>query len=81
MVATFIRLNAPEATVQFYATRQSASFQVEVADRAVSEVSVRFVVIPDVAPLIGYCSAQHEAASQPLVERCARALDYRTVLV
>jgi hypothetical protein len=81
MVAAFLRLNAPEATVQFYAARQGDSFQVEVADDSDSEIFIRFALIPDVAPLIGYSSAQDEAASRPLVERCARALNYRIVLV
>ena len=31
--------------------------------------------------LIGYASAQHEAASRPLLDRCARALNYRIELL
>lgn len=81
MLATFLRLKAPETTVQFYSSRQKQSFMVEIADAADTDLSVYFALVPDVALLIGYSSAQDEAVCLPLVERCARALGYQVVLV
>ena len=42
---------------------------VTVADDITMEEYLSFVVRPDEGPLIGYYSAQHEAAMRPLLER------------
>jgi hypothetical protein len=42
---------------------------------------IRFVAMPDTAPLIGYSSGEHENAAAPLLKRLCSVLGYRAVLI
>jgi hypothetical protein len=81
MIAKLIELEAPQAIIDAAIAGRERSFSVTVADDMASEEYLRFIVQPGEGPLIGYHSGQHEAAVRPLLERCARALDYGIYLV
>jgi hypothetical protein len=42
---------------------------------------IRFVAMPDTAPLIGYSSGEHEDAAAPLLKRMCGILGYRAELI
>lgn len=81
LIAKLIELNAPQAIIDHAVAGRDRSFTVVVADDMASDDYLRFIVRPDEGIHIGYFSAQHEAAVQPLVERCAQALNYKVVLL
>lgn len=76
IIAKLIELKAPQAIIDAVLAGRERSYSVTVADDMASEDYLNIIVRPDEGPLIGYHSAQHEAAVRSLVERCVRALDY-----
>lgn len=77
MIELLRGLNAPEAILQTYATRQSEALEVQVADDdSAAERYIHFLVVPEGPLLVGYSAPEHEEACQPLVKRCARVLNY-----
>jgi hypothetical protein len=81
MLAKLIELKAPQAMIEEVTAGREQSLRVTVADDMASDKYLSFIVRPNDGLLIGYYSAQHEAASKPLLERCAQALSYEIVLV
>jgi len=79
MLAKLIELNAPQAMIDEVSAGRDRSLQVTVADDSASEDYLTFIVQPNDGILIGYFSAQHEKATRPILERCARALGYQIV--
>ena len=81
MIAKLIDLKAPQEIIDKAMAGREHSFRVTIADDMASEDYLSFFIQPETGPLIGYYSAQHEAATRPLLERCARALGYEIILV
>ncbi|HUE71364.1 MAG TPA: hypothetical protein VMP01_10810 [Pirellulaceae bacterium] len=81
MIAKLIELKAPQAIIDAAVAGRERSYSVTVADDMASEDFLSFIVRPGEGPLIGYQSRQHEAAVRPLLDRCARALNYEILLV
>ena len=81
MVAKLIELNAPQQIIDTAMAGRDRSLRVTVADDALSDVYLSFVVRPGAGLLIGYYSGRHEVAARPVLERCARALGYDATVV
>ncbi|MBX9790208.1 MAG: hypothetical protein K2Y37_14925 [Pirellulales bacterium] len=81
MIAKFIELKAPQAIIEEAANGRERAYLVTVADDMASDNCLTFLVRPGAFILIGFHSAQHEAATKPLAERCARALGYQIRIV
>ena len=82
MLAAMIRMKAPQAMIDKVAAGRDRSLSITIADDDTHEDAyLSFMVRPDDGILIGYDSAQHEAAAQSLLERCAAALGYQIKLV
>jgi len=81
MIAKLIELKAPQSMIDEAMSGREHSFHVTIADDSASEDYLSFMLRPRSGPLIGYYSARHEAATQPLLERCACVLGYEIILV
>jgi hypothetical protein len=81
MIAKLIELKAPQEIIDAAVAGRERALRITVADDAATDDYLSFVVQPDEGPFIGYYSAQHEAATRPLLERCARTLGYKIILV
>lgn len=81
IVAKLVELNAPQEVIDFQRASQDRAIQVVIADDSTSDDYLQFTVKPSNGIFIGYSSAQHEAATRPLVERCARVLNYQINLL
>jgi hypothetical protein len=81
MLAKLIELQAPQAVIDEVAASRERALRITIADNSASDDYLRFIVRPNDGLLIGYHSAQHEAATKPLLDRCAAALSYEIVLV
>lgn len=76
-IAKLIELNAPQEIIDQQVAAQSGAIAVVIADDDATEDYLQFTVKPNEGILIGYFSGQHEDATRPLLDRCARVLDYR----
>lgn len=76
-IAKLIELDAPQEIIDQQIAAQSGAIEVVVADDMSSDDYLQFIVKPNDGILIGYFSGQHQDATQPLLDRCARALNYR----
>lgn len=82
MIAALIRMKAPQEVIDKAVAGRDRSLSITVADDETAENAyLSFMVRPEEAILIGYHSAQHEAAASSLLERCAAALNYQIKLV
>lgn len=81
MIAKLLELRAPQEIIDQAMAGRDRSVNVIIADDMASEDYLNFTVQPNVGPFIGYYSAQHEAATRPLLERCAEVLGYKIILV
>jgi hypothetical protein len=81
MIAKLIQLRAPQEIVDRAMAGREHSVRITLGDDMASEDYLSFIVQPNEGPLIGYHSAQHEAATRTLLDRCANALGYKIVLV
>lgn len=81
MLAKLIELKAPQNIIDEVVAGRASAVRITVSDDDSSENYLSFFVRPNAGPLIGYYSAQHEAATKSLLERCAIALGYKIVLV
>ncbi|MEZ6141878.1 MAG: hypothetical protein R3B84_15005 [Zavarzinella sp.] len=81
IVVKLIELKAPQIIIDQQIASRERSYRVVLADDMASDDYLSFILQPDEGPLIGYSSGQHEDAVRPLVERCAKALNYRIKLV
>ncbi len=81
MLAKLIELKAPQAIIDEVAAGRERSLRITIADDMASDNYLSFIVRPNDGLLIGYYSAQHELATRPLVERCAKVLGYKIVLL
>ena len=80
-IAKLIELNAPQEIIAQQMAAQSNAIAVVIADDSTKDDYLQFTVKPNEGVLIGYFSAQHEAATRPMLERCARVLNYRIDLL
>jgi hypothetical protein len=81
MLAKLIELKALQAIIDDVVAGRERSVRITIADDMASDDYLSFIVRPNDGVLIGYYSAQHEAATRSLVERCADVLGYKTVLL
>jgi hypothetical protein len=82
MVDQFVRMEAPQHLIYEHIKLKPLAAQVIVTGEPVTEDEyLRFLVMPDYSPLIGYHSQKHEDKSRWLLEKCAACLDYKIVLV
>ena len=81
MIAKLIELKAPQAIIDDAIAGRERAISITVADDMASDDYLSFTVRPGEGPLIGYYSAQHEAATRNLLERCASALNYEIYLI
>ena len=82
MVRQFEQMAAPPEVIEEHRRLQPSAVHMVVADEPdPGEAYLSFAALPGKGLFIGYCSAQHEAAAWPLVERCCRVLGYGPELV
>lgn len=81
MLAKLIELKAPQAVIDEVTTGRERALRITIADDRAADNRLSFIVRPNDGLLIGYHSAQHEAATRPLLDRCAAALGYEIVLI
>jgi hypothetical protein len=81
MLAKLLALKAPQSLIDEVMTGRDRALRITVADDALSDNDLSFFVRPGDGFLIGYRSAQHEAAARTLLLRCALALGYEVKLV
>jgi hypothetical protein len=81
ILAKLIELKAPQAIIDEVIDGRASALRVIVADDAVTDNFLSLIVRQNDGPLIGYHSAQHEAACRSLVIRCADALNYTVTLL
>lgn len=81
MLAKLIQLNAPPSLIDEIASGRKDSLRITISDEEWSDDGLSFFVRPGDGFLIGYHSAHHEEATNPLLLRCAQALGYMVTLV
>lgn len=83
MIAKLIQLKAPQTVIDRAVAGRAGSLMIFIADdeQSAKEVYLNLNVRPDDGILIGYSSRSHEQSVWPLVERCAKALNYEIHLV
>ncbi len=77
IIAKLVELNAPQEIIDTQLAGQSQALQIVIADDPTSDVHLKFTVKPNDGIFIGYFSWDHEQATRPLLERCARVLNYQ----
>ena len=82
MIEQFIRMKAPQAVVEQHRSLKDLTPRVIVMDELVdNETFLKFFLMPGKEILIGYCSGQHESNSEQLLNKLARTLNYKIVLI
>lgn len=77
MIEAFVRLNAPQAILDWHVKVRDSAVFVWVSDDPSEELAyVTFVAMDGGDIFIGYCSQEHEDRARPIVKRCQAALGY-----
>jgi len=77
MIETFVRLNAPQAILDWHVNVRDSAVHVWVSDDPTDELAyVTFVAMDGGDVFIDYSSQQHQDRARPIVERCQCVLGY-----
>jgi hypothetical protein len=76
MLAKLFELKAPQHLIDEVLRERERTKLVLIADHPSTEDYLQFMVRPNDRLIIPHYSGQHEAATRPLLKRCARVLAY-----
>lgn len=80
MLATFIRLKAPNEIIEFHVKAQHEAVKILFSDDPTNDDAVlQTVAMPGGDLFFGYHSSQHQQITDELVQRCAAILGYQRV--